>query len=97
MSVHASPDSVAPPSIMLPSRLDTGSAPALKEMIALSPGSALDGSEVSYLGGLCLQVILASARPILNPSEKLSEALVLFGATSALQETATTSASLRHD
>lgn len=88
------PNSVsAPPPVMLPARLDSAGAPALKDSIAASPGSALIGSDVTYLGGLCLQVILASARPIVDPSEKLSEALALFGASSLLQETASTPAS----
>lgn len=76
------------PSIIMPPRLDSGAAPALKDMLGLSPESALDGSEVTYLGGLCLQVILASERPVINASDKLSEALTLFGATSVLQKTA---------
>ncbi|NVN05681.1 hypothetical protein HW509_08725 [Asaia spathodeae] len=81
------------PAIMMPSRLDSDAAPGLKDMLTLSPESALDGSEVTYLGGLCLQVILASERPVINASDKLSEALILFGATSVLQKTASMSES----
>jgi|GEM_PF-3094170 len=69
------------PVIKLPPRLDSACSHALREIIAHSPAAVLDGTDVTYLGGLCLQVLLASARPIVNPSEKLSDAFVLFGAS----------------
>ncbi|WP_336763537.1 hypothetical protein [Asaia sp. VD9] len=74
--------------LTLPARLDTKAASALRDELSIESGAVLDGSDVTYLGGLCLQVLLASKRTIINPSEKLVEALSLFGVSSLLQETA---------
>lgn len=75
----------------LPARLDTHEAPVLKKRIleAYAEGGAsvqLDASAVEYVGGLCLQVILASHAPVIACSEKASEAFTLFGVRSQLCE-----------
>lgn len=70
--------------IVLPQRLDTGAAASLKTL--LLEGTAhgaqapvLDASGVDYVGGLCLQLLLASGLKVGPCSEKAEEAFELFG------------------
>ncbi|GBQ34591.1 STAS domain-containing protein [Gluconacetobacter azotocaptans] len=78
--------------LTLPERLDTSAAFALKEMIAKGRKQAgagkvhLDASGVTYIGGLCLQILIASGCPFVAPSEQIREAYVLFGASEFLSE-----------
>lgn len=79
-------------SVTLPERLDTSAAFALKSAIEQAVDSAggeqvaLDASGVTYLGGLCLQVLLASRCPLVAPSEPVVEAYALFGVSACLAE-----------
>ncbi|GAA4486145.1 STAS domain-containing protein [Gluconacetobacter asukensis] len=86
--------SIAP--VPLPERLDTAAVEALKHLVARAEaeGSALDASGVAYIGGLCLQVLLASGRPLVAPSEKVREAFALFGVSEFLSEPSTSSSEL---
>ncbi|GBR26742.1 hypothetical protein AA3271_2367 [Gluconobacter japonicus NBRC 3271] len=78
--------------VTLPERLDTSAAFALKSEIeqaiqnAGGEQVALDASGVTYLGGLCLQVLLASRCPLTTPSEPVVEAYALFGVSAYLSE-----------
>ncbi|GBQ80039.1 hypothetical protein AA13595_0202 [Gluconacetobacter johannae DSM 13595] len=87
----------APPSdpavcLTLPERLDTAAASALKETIEEGRKQAgagevrLDASGVTYVGGLCLQILIASGCPLVAPSEQVTEAYALFGASAFLSE-----------
>ena len=76
----------------LPERLDTSAAFALKSEIEQAVKNAggeqvaLDASGVTYLGGLCLQVLLASRCPLVAPSVPVVEAYDLFGVSACLAE-----------
>ena len=74
----------------LPERLDTSAAPALKELIeqakAASATPVLDASGVAYIGGLCLQLLLAGGCTLAKPSEQVREAYALFGVSEYLAE-----------
>ncbi|MXV36038.1 MULTISPECIES: STAS domain-containing protein [unclassified Saccharibacter] len=77
--------------IKLPARLDTNMAPDVRSLLLGASGDGeaelrLDASEVEYIGGLCLQLILSSHARITSCSEKASEALALFGVRSQLVE-----------
>lgn len=78
--------------VTLPERLDTSAAFALKSEIEQAIQNAgggqvaLDASGVTYLGGLCLQVLLASRCPLVTPSEPVVEAYALFGVSTYLSE-----------
>ncbi|KXV79927.1 hypothetical protein AD953_00610 [Acetobacter malorum] len=69
----------------LPERLDTAAAPQLKALLAqhmaeAEGGSvALDVTHVTYVGGLCLQLLLASQCVFVGLSEAVREAYRLFG------------------
>ncbi|GBQ85253.1 hypothetical protein AA14337_3023 [Acetobacter malorum DSM 14337] len=69
--------------IKLPAQLVGDAASGLRDMIVREGVGGrevlLDASEVETLGGLCLQVILASKAKIINPSTKAEEFLSLFG------------------
>lgn len=84
------------PPLTLPERLDTATVEALKSLVeqAAATDSALDASGVAYVGGLCLQVLLASGRPLTAPSEKVREAFALFGVSDFLSEPSTSSSEL---
>ncbi|GBQ18797.1 hypothetical protein ACLRDC_11655 [Gluconacetobacter sacchari] len=79
--------------LILPERLDSAAAGALKSLVeqAAATESALDASGVAYVGGLCLQILLASGRPLAAPSEKVREAFALFGVGEFLSEPSTSS------
>ena len=78
--------------MLLPERLDTAAAPALKHLIeqAHAQGGAgrpgLDASAVTYLGGLCLQLLLASDCAVVAPSGKMREAFALFGVSEVVAD-----------
>lgn len=91
MPIIPSAPQQTPPPIILPSRLDTKAAVALRDDLSLNDRAVLDGSAVTYLGGLCLQILLSGGRKIINPSEKLTEATALFGVPFLLQEMPSTS------
>ncbi|MBB2163073.1 hypothetical protein HLH26_00700 [Gluconacetobacter sp. 1b LMG 1731] len=82
--------------VPLPERLDTATVGVLKGLVqqAEATESALDASGVAYVGGLCLQVLLASGRPLVAPSEKVREAFALFGVSEFLSEPSTPSSEL---
>ncbi|GBR01385.1 hypothetical protein GLI01_02380 [Gluconacetobacter liquefaciens] len=86
--------SIAP--VPLPERLDTATVEVLKGLVeqAEATDCALDASGVAYIGGLCLQVLLASGRPLVAPSEKVREAFALFGVSEFLSEPPTSSSEL---
>ncbi|GBR53401.1 MULTISPECIES: STAS domain-containing protein [Acetobacter] len=69
--------------IKLPRRLDTSATDNLKADIdeAFKSGQkiSLDASDVDYVGGLCLQVLMASRLPVINSSDKAVQAFALFG------------------
>ncbi len=72
--------------IPLPQRLDTGAAAELKALlleemgVAADPASLrLDASVVDYVGGLCLQLLLASGLKVGPCSDRAEEAFTLFG------------------
>ena len=73
-------------------RLDTAAAPGLKDTISQAVAQAgggtvsLDVSGVSYVGGLCLQLLLASGCTLVAPSEQVREAYTLFGVGEFLPE-----------
>ncbi|MDO5528115.1 MAG: hypothetical protein Q4F71_01820 [Paracoccus sp. (in: a-proteobacteria)] len=49
--------------LKLPKRLDlTAAKPLARDLGAIEGGVTLDAGEVEHLGGLCLQILLASAR-----------------------------------
>lgn len=79
-------------SVTLPERLDSSAAFALKSEIEQAVKNAgggqvaLDASGVTYLGGLCLQVLLASRCPLVAPSEPVVEAYGLFGVSAYMTE-----------
>ncbi|GCD63712.1 hypothetical protein WSS15_31590 [Acetobacter pasteurianus] len=70
--------------ILLPQRLDTAAADKLKADIdeAFKSGLKinLDACQVEYVGGLCLQVLMASRSPVVSPTGKAVRAFSLFGA-----------------
>jgi chemotaxis protein CheX len=81
------------PEYRLPAVLDAAAAPGLvTELVALRGGAlALEAGEVTRLGGLCLQALLAAkvtwaadGKPfeIRNLSPELQETLALCGASS---------------
>ncbi|MFT9440978.1 MAG: STAS domain-containing protein [Acetobacter papayae] len=82
---NASGAAVSAVTVTLPERLDTAAAAGLKKLIedALAqavPGAvSLDASGVTYVGGLCLQLLLASGCTVAAPSEPFREAYALFG------------------
>lgn len=80
----------------LPERLDTATVEKLKGLVeqAEATNSTLDASGVAYVGGLCLQVLLASGRPLTAPSQKVREAFALFGVGEFLSEPSTSSSEL---
>lgn len=68
--------------VKLPSQLDGQAVSGLRDMLEKANAggnTVMDASEVTILGGLCLQVILASKLKVVNPSTKAAEALSLFG------------------
>ncbi|MCX5614973.1 STAS domain-containing protein [Bombella saccharophila] len=72
--------------ITLPSRLDTKAADGLKSLLldGLAAPHAeaslmLDASAVEYVGGLCLQLLLASGLQVGPCSEEAEDAFTLFG------------------
>lgn len=76
---------------VLPERLDTAAAPALKVLLEHSSvvqrGNEpvqLDATHVTYLGGLCLQLLLASQCSFAGVSEPVQEAYSLFGVAAYL-------------
>ncbi|MBA5725849.1 hypothetical protein [Bombella favorum] len=80
------------PLISLPQRLDTSAAAGLKALLLEETGAAagavplLDASAVDYVGGLCLQLLLASGLKVGPCSEKAAEAFALFGVQQQLLE-----------
>ncbi|MFT9014586.1 MAG: hypothetical protein ABF990_02455 [Acetobacter sp.] len=78
--------------LVLPERLDTSAAPALRHLIEQARAQAgagranLDASVVTYVGGLCLQLLLASGCAIVAPSEKAREAFALFGVSEVVAD-----------
>ncbi|ACI53190.1 conserved hypothetical protein [Gluconacetobacter diazotrophicus PA1 5] len=93
-SLSTSIESGAGPAVCvtLPERLDTAAAFALKGMIEQAKeqgganGVSLDSSGVAYVGGLCLQILVASGCPLVSPSEQVKEAYSLFGTGEFLSE-----------
>ncbi|WP_376095634.1 STAS domain-containing protein [Roseomonas sp. CCTCC AB2023176] len=84
-----------PPPFSLPAVLDTRTAVPLRDALLARRGEVLtlDGSEVTRLGGLCLEVLLSARRTwaddampfrLANPSDALAEGLAIFGATNLL-------------
>ncbi|MBR2124182.1 MAG: STAS domain-containing protein [Acetobacter sp.] len=77
-------------SLALTGRLDSAAATGLKETLekALADHTAvsLDVSGVTYIGGLCLQLLLASGCSLFAPSEQVKEAYTLFGLAELLPE-----------
>lgn len=75
---------------VLPERLDTAAAPQLKALLEQSVteagGSAvgLDATHVTYVGGLCLQLLLASQCAFVGFSEAVRDAYHLFGVDACL-------------
>ena len=76
--------------IMLPEKLDTATAAELQEMLAAAGESdlVLKASQVTQLGGLCLEVLLSAAKTansagksltVSEPSDKFAEHLAVFG------------------
>ena len=71
--------------LILPERLDLISARPLAQDIAAIGGDVrLDASGVRFLGGLCLQILLATRQhcrsfAITRPSEEFAEAIRTFG------------------
>ncbi|MEO1014229.1 MAG: chemotaxis protein CheX [Pseudomonadota bacterium] len=73
--------------IVLEPRLDLQAAKDLKDDLSIGHGSIVaDGSEVTFLGGQCLQLILAAAKTygkggvkIRNASEELVDCLLMLG------------------
>lgn len=92
MSMNSSEQLVPPEGevIILPPRLDSSEADNLKEMILNKKKTyknveiILDASQVTYLGGLCLQIILASRYPIKNVSQNLKQTFNRFGFDASL-------------
>ncbi|WP_246375281.1 STAS domain-containing protein [Gluconacetobacter takamatsuzukensis] len=82
--------------VTLPDRLDSAAVDVLKGLIeqAEAQNADLDASEVTYVGGLCLQVLLANGRPLTAPSEKVREAFALFGVSEFLSEPTPSSSEL---
>ncbi|RFD21030.1 hypothetical protein DY926_02990 [Komagataeibacter melaceti] len=82
----------APASTALPERLDTSAAFALKELIEQARENAgtdtpsLDASGVTYVGGLCLQLLVASGCTLVAPSDQVKEAYAIFGVSKLLSE-----------
>lgn len=75
---------------LLPERLDTAAAPALKALLEQSKAQGdggvlqLDATQVTYVGGLCLQILLASQCSFVGVSEAVREAYGLFGVNAYL-------------
>ena len=75
--------------LTLPARLDlTAARPLAQDLAALTGDLDLDASQVTHLGGLCLQVLLASAQScqasgrgfqVSTPSDDFDAALAMFG------------------
>ena len=75
--------------LTLPARLDlTAAKPLAQDIAALTGDLELDASQVTHLGGLCLQVLLAAAQScqasgrgfqVTAPSEDFDAALSMFG------------------
>ncbi len=80
--------------ILLPERLDLIAArPLARDLAAATGDLRLDASAVRFLGGQCLQILLASARhsaaagrgfAIASPSTEFGDALRVFGVDPAL-------------
>lgn len=75
--------------LTLPARLDlTAAKPLARDLSALTGDLELDASQVTHLGGLCLQVLLAAAQScqtaghgfvVSDPSEDFDAALAMLG------------------
>lgn len=76
--------------VILPERLDSGAYGGLRtlllKVLRRKTPQYFDGSQVMYLGALCLELLLASKIKIKYPSENLLDALKLFGVTNILIE-----------
>ncbi|MEO1015755.1 MAG: STAS domain-containing protein [Pseudomonadota bacterium] len=83
--------------IALAARLDSTAAPQLESDLksAARPDLEIDASEVTFLGGRCLQLLLAAqktaverggAMSIVRPSQSFREMLVRLGAASFFKE-----------
>lgn len=80
--------------LSLPERLDLVAArPLARDIAAIDSDIRLDATDVKFLGGLCLQIILATrqhcaasdrAFTITNASAAFTDALHTFGASPAL-------------
>ncbi|OWU84926.1 hypothetical protein ATO6_11535 [Oceanicola sp. 22II-s10i] len=79
-------------SYRLPARLDLPAAEPLAQALRgrLGANMTLDGSDVTHLGALCLQVLLSAARTVrhaghdfalVNASDRLTEQLASLGFT----------------
>ena len=90
MSAECAIESAAPASVSLPSNLDLQAAEPLRAELMALRGRALDldASQVSRMGGLCLQVLLsaratwtADGLPLRleQPSDAFIEQLAAFG------------------
>ncbi|GAB6969080.1 hypothetical protein JCM25156A_31190 [Komagataeibacter kakiaceti JCM 25156] len=88
--IDGAPDAAS--CLTLPERLDTSAAFALKDLIEQAreksgtDAPSLDASGVSYVGGLCLQLLLASGCTLVAPSEQMKEAYAIFGVSELLSE-----------
>lgn len=81
-------------SLCLPERLDLVAArPLARDIAAIEGDIALDASAVRFLGGLCLQILLAAHQQakangrgfsVVNPSAEYDEALRLLGVEAQL-------------
>ena len=65
----------------LPNRLDTGYAEQLRAQLlkAHRDGESVDASDVTYVGGLCFQILLASPVSVTSPSAAFADAMQLLG------------------
>ncbi len=83
--------------IALAARLDSTAAPKLEADLrsAAGPNLVLDASEVAFLGGRCLQLLLAArasvaerggALSIVRPSDSFTKMLVRLGAAAHFEE-----------
>ncbi|MCE2576840.1 hypothetical protein [Komagataeibacter sp. FNDCR2] len=86
--IDGAPDAAS--CLTLPERLDTSAAFALKDLIGQAKAGtdtpSLDASGVTYVGGLCLQLLLASGCTLVAPSEQMKEAYAIFGVSELLSE-----------
>lgn len=65
----------------LPSRLDTNYAETLRAELlrAQREKDTVDASEVTYVGGLCFQILIASGLPVAHPSTAFTDAMRVLG------------------